>query len=449
MSRRAAVLVAGGLLLLGLAGLAAWRSGAGRAAWMAAYPHLPRRAQALPYRIRAALPGSEATPVPLPTAPSSAGAGGPDLIGQDGAGAPDADAATPRLPGTVVRPAAATTSPASPSPASPPTASPTLVPSPEATSMATSAAIALPPLASVAALRHEHQTWNNCGPATISMALSGLGDDGDQRIAATRLKPDPDDKNVSPDELARYARERGYEAIVRRGADRETLMALLAAGLPVIIETWFIPDPNDEMGHYRVLTGYDEQGEVFFADDSYEGPGLVLEWEPLDALWRGFDRQLVVAWPPERRTEVEAILGDLLDDRVMYTRAAARAQREIEAGPDAFGYYNLGANLQGLGDPARAAEAFDRAREIGLPWRLLWYRFEIFETYAALGRWEDVRALADANLRNAPNLEESLYWRGRAKSAAGDEAGARADFERALRLNPLYAPARDALEAAP
>jgi hypothetical protein len=77
---------------------------------------------------------------------------------------------------------------------------------------------------------------------------------------------------------------------------------------------------------------------------------------------------------------------------------------------------------------------------------MLWYQFGPFEAYAAVGRWEDVRSLANANLVNAPNLEESHYWLGRAAEAAADTPSARASYETALRYNPTYRPAVEALQ---
>jgi tetratricopeptide (TPR) repeat protein len=98
-----------------------------------------------------------------------------------------------------------------------------------------------------------------------------------------------------------------------------------------------------------------------------------------------------------------------------------------------------------LDDPEGAVGAFDRARAFGLPWRLLWYRFEPFEAYAEVGRWDDVLALADANLRNASNLEESHYWRGLALATRGDTDAARDAWLRATELNPGFAPPVEAL----
>ena len=51
---------------------------------------------------------------------------------------------------------------------------------------------------------------------------------------------------------------RGYESLVRVDGDEQILKSLLAAGIPVVVETWFVPEPGDEMGHYRVLIGYSD-----------------------------------------------------------------------------------------------------------------------------------------------------------------------------------------------
>ena len=53
--------------------------------------------------------------------------------------------------------------------------------------------------------------------------------------------------------------------------------------------------------------------------------------------------------------------------------------------------------------------------------------------------------LADANLEVTNNLEESYYYRALARRALGDHTDARADLEKALQYNPLFAPARQAL----
>ena len=98
------------------------------------------------------------------------------------------------------------------------------------------------------------------------------------------------------------------------------------------------------------------------------------------------------------------------------------------------------------GDEA-AAQAFDAARVLKLPWRMLWYQFGPYEAYDHAGRYDEVIALADATLKPTGDLEESYYYKGLALQKLGQLADARAAFELALQYNAHYDAARQALNA--
>jgi tetratricopeptide (TPR) repeat protein len=112
---------------------------------------------------------------------------------------------------------------------------------------------------------------------------------------------------------------------------------------------------------------------------------------------------------------------------------------------NAFAWFNLGSSLAAQGDYGGAAQAFDQARAIGLPGRMLWYQFRPFEAYLAQGRVQDVFDLTGQLLAQTSSIEEIHYWRGRALAVTGDLAAARASLTQALALNPDFAPARVAL----
>lgn len=295
-------------------------------------------------------------------------------------------------------------------------------------------------------VRHEYQKMNNCGPVTIGMQLSFFGRPDTQVEAAAFLKPNRDDRNVSPGELAAYARSIGFQSFVGVGGNLDLLKQLVSNQFPVIVESWFIPEPNDEMGHYLLLIGYDEATGEFIFNDSYHGPAQREKMEHFDPLWQVFNRTFVVSYPPERAVAAEAILAGYLDPAAMYGRAAETAQAELTADPNnRYAWFNLGSSLVGLGQMEPAVQAFDQARLLQLPWRMLWYQFGPFEAYLAVGRYQDVIDLATSNLNTVGELEESYYWRGRAYQAQGNLDAARADYERALRFNPNFAPATEAL----
>jgi hypothetical protein len=291
---------------------------------------------------------------------------------------------------------------------------------------------------------HQWQTWNNCGPATVTMYMGYFGRPETQVEAAQFLKPNRDDKNVSPYELAAFVRTTGLEAIVRWGGTIDQLKSLLSNNLPVMAETWQIHE-GDGLGHYRLITGYDDATGQFNTFDSLNGPDYKVSYEQFEAYWRVFNRPYLVIYPPEQTQTVLVIIGDDVDNTVMYERALAQALAEAEANPnDAIAYFNQGEVLTRLGHHQEAVVAFDRARQLGLHWRRLWYQFTPFEAYYAVGRYQDVLDLTEATLEGTGGLEEAYYYHGLALHATG-QPGAVEDFQAALAYNPLFTPAAEAL----
>jgi tetratricopeptide (TPR) repeat protein len=299
--------------------------------------------------------------------------------------------------------------------------------------------------------RHAWQTWNNCGPATLSFNLSYYGSTLDQATIGAVLRRHPDDKNVGPHELAAYARSQGFQAQVRVDGSAELARLFLSNHIPLLIETW-LPDEtfSNGMGHYRLLTGYDDNLSSWILYDSYvstnlvnpNGPyqGIYMTYAETDRNWSVFNYTYVLIYTAEQETTVRAILGDAFEETGMWQAAAARAQAMVDQQPnDAIAWFNWGTVLTHQGHYELAAAAFDQARAIGLPWRMLWYQFGPFEAYHAVGRYSEVAELAERTLASTGGggtVEELHYWRGQALASLGDIAGARAAWQRALELNP-------------
>jgi len=341
-----------------------------------------------------------------------------------------------------------------------PAADPMPAPTPAPLTVKSPAPTFLPVRASIGGVRHEYQRLNNCGPVTIGMALTRWGGTLNQYDIAPKLKPFKGDVNVSPEELAAFARTQGMDVHLARAGDRTLLRSLLAAGIPVIVETWFVPYDSGGMGHYRLLTGYDDALGQFTALDSYLGP-LKMDYVKFDELWRSFGRTFLVVTPPEKRAALNAIL-DWRADRARERSAALWvAQREAERRGDAVGFLNLGQAHLEVGDASAAALAFDRAlaaapdRSLdptrpawvqgGLAWRALWYSFGPFEAYTRTGQYGKVLSLTGAVLRSVPTHEEAQYWRAQALTGLGRISEAQAAYREALRVRPGFTEARSAL----
>lgn len=339
-----------------------------------------------------------------------------------------------------------------PSPTITSTLSPTSTPSPTP----------IPDSVSLAGIQYEHQSYNNCGPANLSMALSYWDWSGNQNDTRAFLRPsfaNIDDKNVNPVEMVTFVESyTGLKAQVRVGGNQELLKQFLAAGFPVIIEEGHHPPGDWWMGHYLVLNGYDDGQGYFLAQDSLIQADKHIRYEELNPWWRNFNYVYLVIYPQEREAEILSILGPHIDPTFNYQYAAQLARDEISnlTGRDQlFAFYNLGTNLVTLNDYTGAAQAYDQAFAINANlsdenrlYRMLWYQDGPYRAYFYTGRYDDMINLGNATLAwvGAPVLEETYYWMGMAREAQGNVDKAIYDFQKAAEINPNNTLARQGLQ---
>jgi len=307
---------------------------------------------------------------------------------------------------------------------------------------------------------------NYCGPSALAMLLSYWDWEGTHDDVARGVRTYNKDKNIMPYELEEFTEnEVGLGMIVRVGGSLETLKRLISAGFPVIVEkgplfrdiqyniTW--------MGHYQVLSGYNDQEGFFIAQDPYIEPNFQQSYESLIEEWRSFNYLYLVAFPPHLENDVLNLLGDDANEEQNYRNALKIAQDEIYQlnGVDQFfAMFNYGSNLVKLRDYSGAAKAYDQAfilydslpKDTTVPYRILWYQTGPFLAYYYTGRYLDVIEKATKNSiemvrDNEPALEESFYWRGRAKIAIGDKDGGIKDFHTCLDLHRDFQPCVDEL----
>ncbi|HEX6385929.1 MAG TPA: C39 family peptidase [Anaerolineae bacterium] len=352
-----------------------------------------------------------------------------------------------------------------------PTEEPTATPSPtpEPTQTATPTPEPPPPRVLLTGIQAVRQSFNNCGPANLTTVLNFHGYDITQEQIASYLKPNIEDRNVSPWQIEAYVNDQipGHRAIARSGGTLEMVKQFVAAGIPVVLEKGYEPNTANApgwWGHYLTVFGHDDELQEFYGMDSFLGPfdsssGRADSYENIARYWQHFNYTFYVVYKPEQEETVHAILGpQLVDDLTMWRQAAARAQAEVEADPDnAFAWFNLGTSLTRLGEQSlegnqeyyeAGAQAFDRARTAVLPPRMLWYEFRLYTAYRKVGRYDDVIALANAVLetQGGRNVEETYYYKGLALAEMGDLTAARDNFQEALNVNRNFSPAQVSLD---
>ena len=129
------------------------------------------------------------------------------------------------------------------------------------------------------------------------------------------------------------------------------------------------------MGHYRLLTGYDDVSQQWTAYDSYVSKGvkssdsyqgIPLPYQEMYELWTVFNRVYVVTI--HRRSSkrwYRAFWVNQRDDRIMWNTALQQAQADVHSRipNDAFAWFNLGSDLVALGQYQAASDAYTQRRE--------------------------------------------------------------------------------------
>lgn len=335
---------------------------------------------------------------------------------------------------------------------------PTQTPSP--TPLPTSALIANVPYVD------QHYGYNNCAPSNLTMALKFWGWPGTREQVSDIVKPFSKDKNVMPYELVDYVtNQTGFRALTRVGGTPDMLKRMIASGYPVIVESGvYLRDLSGVvswMGHYQVVYGYDDAKTTWQIKDSFEqnGDHYTDTYDNLITSWRAFDYAFVVVYPPAQEANVMQALGAYADDAAANTIAEQKAVDEIGQlkGQDQFfAYFNKGTSLYRLADFNGSAQAYDQAftdyatlSGDKRPWRMIWYQTGPYFAYFNTGRLQDVINLATKTINAAsePYIEESWYWRGRAKAQLGDTAGATEDLRKSLEYHPGFGPSVSLLQS--
>jgi hypothetical protein len=399
--------------------------------------------------IQARVPQEQFLPTPLPTATRLASAATPTLVPlapEPSVTEPDA---TRQEDTPTTSPARSATATDVPTPTVTPTR--TATPTRRPTAIRTPAHRPAAPSVEMTGFTHMWQTWNNCGPASLAMDFSYYGLQVSQATAGTAIRPNSQDKHASGEELASYARSKGFRALARVNGSAEQLRLYLSNGIPVIVATWHINEKGVGMGHYRLATGYDDARREWIFYDSLESRGynpkepyrgIRLAYAEFDHLWAVMNYAYVVVYPDNQAAVVASILGDDADDQVMWQASLQRAEEAVQQRPnDVFAWFTLGTNRLGNGQPEDAAQAYDQARLLGLPYRMLWYQHGPLQAYYLTGRIGDLLVLTEAILETTGEVEEVHYWRGMGLLAAGSPSGARREFEIAAMQRPTYAEA--------
>lgn len=320
-----------------------------------------------------------------------------------------------------------------------------MVPSPANSLIATQAPkptptpLSLPSNYLISGGTHVFQTFNNCGPASLSMLLSYHGVLLSQGELGSQLRPfqhptgDNDDKSVTTKEIAKKSEELGFKVYHRPAGTLDVLKTLIAHDLPVLTRTWL--EVDEDIGHYRIIKGYDDERQVIIQDDSLQGNDLTIPYTEFMQMWSGFNYEYIVLSKTNPQ-EVETLLGDYLNPQVAWQEALSLSTTQIDQNPgNIYARFNQSVAYYYLGEYALAIASFE-AVETRLPPRMLWYQIEPLVAYYWKGQYEEVLPRIEAILSNNNRAFSELYHlRGLIYTKQGQSEAAKAEFDRATAYN--------------
>ena len=299
---------------------------------------------------------------------------------------------------------------------------------------------------------HVYQSFNNCGPATLSMAMAWYGVKVSQEELAKNMRPfqhpkgDNDDKTIFTYEFVNWANEYGLEAIGRVNGDIELLKKFISNGIPVVVKTWL--KPNEDIGHFRFVTGYDENKQIIVQDDSYEGPNKKIGYFDFLTMWQAFNYSYVVVYTSDLKDKVESVIGEEIDEQVAWQNALKRAEGEaLKDTNNPYPHFNISTASYHLEDYERTVKEYEKI-ESSLPRRMLWYQIEPIKAYQKLKNYDKVFEIIEKILENGNRSFSELYMiRGEIYLEQGLKDKAKEQFELALKYNTNMEEASDALKS--
>src|SRR3989344_2364563 len=298
---------------------------------------------------------------------------------------------------------------------------------------------------------HVFQTFNNCGPAALSMALSYYGINVSQQVLGDELRPyqnpqgDNDDKSVTLEELGEKAKDFDLIPYHRPNGNIELIKKFITYDIPILTRT--LTKVNEDIGHFRLVKGYNDQTGQLIQNDSLQNKNLWYTYVDFLAIWEKFNHEYLVLVPNDKQEIVETILGEDLNEKIAWQKALRQAQGKlVENENDIYTRFNLSVALYEVGDFQRSVEEFEKIENL-LPFRTLWYQIEPIQAYYELGNYDRVFQITDKILNNGNLAFSELYYlRGQIYLKQNDKEAARQEFEKAILYKHNYTPAQEALK---
>jgi Peptidase_C39 like family len=263
----------------------------------------------------------------------------------------------------------------------------------------------LPAKADVGPMRHLWQSLNNCGPASVVMALSTFGIEADQEEARLALRGPDVRRGMGPGPVDPWVNQLyGLRSVSRMNGTIDLIKHFVANGFAPMVTQWMQDPSISRIAHWRTVRGYDDDLKVFYVNDPMLGANVPLSYEWFNANWQPFSYRWLVLYQPADASRVQQIVGPDWSETAMRDRFYARAKADALAQDTSSAWLAYGEAAYQDGWFADAVAAFERGMQQGSATGVFTVRSSYPLALRALGRQNDAnRAAASlANLTPTP-----------------------------------------------
>ncbi len=263
----------------------------------------------------------------------------------------------------------------------------------------------LPARADLGPMRHIWQTLNNCGPASVVMALSVFGIDADQEVARLALRGPDIRRGMGPAPVDPWVNELyGLRSISRLNGTNDLIKRLVVNGFAPMVTQW-LQDPSiSRIAHWRTVRGYDDDAKAFYVNDPMLGNSVALSYEWFNANWQPFSYRWMVLYEPKDQQRLQQLVGTDWSEAGMRDAFYARAKVDAYVQETSAAWLTYGEAAYQDGWFAEAVAAFERGMQLGSATGVFTVRSSYPQALRALGRQNDAERAAArlANLTTTP-----------------------------------------------
>jgi hypothetical protein len=239
-------------------------------------------------------------------------------------------------------------------------------------------------------MKHVWQSLNNCGPASIVMALSSFGLDVSQEDARVPLRGTNVLSGMGPQKVDGWVRESfGLRAIWRNNGTNDLLRQLVANGFTPLVTQWMQDPSISRIAHWRVVRGYDDALATFYVNDPMLGRMVALSYQWFQEEWQPFSYRYLVIYDPKDEALLRRIVGDDWSDVRMRANFYERTKAEALAQNTQNAWIAFGEAAYGYGAFAEAVAAFENGMAFGSVQGVFTMRSSYPQALRALGRPQD------------------------------------------------------------